>query len=56
MRTTAQPRRRPPTITTPAPAAHETELVDEMGEFLDEVDALLEDQDWMLCFRQKGGQ
>ena len=50
------PNRRPPGVSTPIPAGHDTELVDEMTDFLDEVDALLEDQEHLVTFRQKGGQ
>lgn len=50
--------RRPPDISTPAPAVHDTELVDSMSDFLDEVDAILEDNvlETVRLFRQKGGQ
>lgn len=54
---TTQPRRRPPTISTPVPAVHDTELVDHLDELLDEIDALLEEEDtFLLNYRQKGGQ
>lgn len=50
--------RRPPGVSTPVPAAHDTELVDEMSDFLDEVDALLEENalEVVRRYRQKGGE
>jgi hypothetical protein len=56
MQKTAKPERRPPTTVPAERRAHDTELVDEMDDFLNEVDALLEDQEWLLRYRQKGGQ
>lgn len=58
MRTTDQPRRRPPTITTPTPTAHDTTLVDDMDTLLDEIDAVLEENvlETLRAFRQKGGE
>lgn len=56
MQKTTKPGRRPPTTIPTQRTVHDTELVDEMDSFIDEVDALLEDQEWMLTFRQKGGQ
>lgn len=58
---TAQPRRRPPTISAPTPAAptpaaHGTELVDEMDQLLDDIDALLESNTVVDRYRQRGGQ
>lgn len=48
---------RPPTTKPVAPVIHDTELVDEMQDFLDEVDAILEEEDgFLLRFRQRGGQ
>lgn len=49
--------RRPPTVSTPTPAAHDTDLVDDLDALLDEIDTLLEEEDtFLLSFRQKGGQ
>lgn len=58
MRTIDQPRRRPPTVSTPTPAAHDTQLVDEMDTLLDEIDAVLEENvlETLRAFRQKGGE
>jgi ubiquitin-like protein Pup len=54
---TTQPRRRPPTISTPTPAAHDTTLVDDMDALLDEIDSVLEEEDtFLLGYRQRGGQ
>jgi hypothetical protein len=55
MQKTTRPERRPPTTVPTGRTAH-AELVDEMDDFLDEVDALLKNQEWLLRFRQKGGQ
>ena len=54
----AADRRRPPTVSTPTPTAHDTELVDDMDEFLDEVDAVLEENalEVTRAYRQRGGQ
>ena len=54
--TRQSPNRRPPTTKPVTPAVHDSELIDEMSEFLDEVDAVLEDQEHLVSFRQKGGQ
>lgn len=35
--------RRPPTISTPTPAAHDTHIVDSMDELLDAIDECLEE-------------
>jgi ubiquitin-like protein Pup len=49
--------RRPPTVSTPTPAAHDTELIDSMDELLDEIDSVLEEEDeFLLRYRQRGGQ
>lgn len=50
--------RRPPTVSTPTPAAHDTTLVDQMDELLDEIDQVLEDNvlETLRQFRQRGGQ
>lgn len=56
MQKTTRPERRPPTIVPTERTAHDAELVDDMDSFLDEVDAVLEDQEWMLRFHQRGGQ
>lgn len=48
--------RRPPTTMPRERADHDAELIDDMGDFLDEVDALLEDQEWMTRYRARGGQ
>ena len=48
--------RRPPTVSTPTPAAHDTELVDSMDELLDEIDSVLEDNATLANYRQRGGQ
>lgn len=53
---TAQPRRRPPTVSTPTPAAHDDRIVDEMDQLLDDIDALLEDNTVVDRYRQRGGQ
>lgn len=55
---TGQPRRRPPTVSTPTPAAHDTTIVDEMDALLDEIDGILEENALEVTrkFRQKGGQ
>ena len=52
------PTRRPRTTVPVAPRIHDTELVDEMKDFLDEVDAILEDNvlETVRLFRQRGGQ
>lgn len=52
------PKRRPPTVSTPVPAVHDTELVDSMGELLDEIDEVLEENALEVTrkFRQRGGQ
>ena len=49
---------RPPGVSTPVPAAHDTELLDEMDAFLDEVDALLESNilETVQQYVQKGGE
>ena len=56
MQKTSRPQRRPPTTVPKERSAHDAELVDEMSEFLDEIDSLLEDQAHLMRFRQKGGQ
>lgn len=48
--------RRPPTTKPLEPAAHDTELVDTMGELLDEIDTVLEENAWVTNYRQRGGQ
>lgn len=54
---TNQPRRRPPTITTPTPAAHNPTILDDMDALLDEIDDVLtEEQEFASHFRQRGGQ
>lgn len=55
---TAQPRRRPPTVSTPTPAAHDTELVDDLDALIDEIDSVLEENalEVTRTYRQKGGQ
>ena len=55
---TKQPKRRPPTTIPTQRAAHEAELVDDMAEFLDEVDAILEENELEVVrtFRQKPGE
>lgn len=55
---TAQPRRRPPTISTPIPATHDTTIVDEMAELLDEIDGVLEENvvETVRMYIQRGGQ
>lgn len=52
------PKRRPPTVSTPTPAAHDTELVDSMDQLLDEIDAVLEENalEVTRSYRQRGGQ
>lgn len=54
--TTSRPNHRPPTVSTPQPAAHDTTIIDEMDTFLDEIDQLLEDQEWMTRYVQKSGE
>lgn len=56
--TRTSPPRRPPTISTPQPAAHDSTLIDEMDELLDEIDSVLEDNvlETLRAFRQRGGQ
>ena len=51
-------RRRPPTVSTPTPAAHDTELIDEMDALLDEIDNVLETNalEVTRAYRQRGGQ
>lgn len=51
-----QPTRRPPTISTPTPAAHDTTLVDEMDALLQDIDTILEDQDTLTNYIQRSGQ
>jgi ubiquitin-like protein Pup len=55
---TQQRTRRPPTITTPTPAAHDSELVDSMDELLDAIDDVLEENalEVTRAYRQRGGQ
>ena len=55
---TSKPRRRPPTTTPVAPKVHDTELVDEMQDLLDEIDQVLEENalEVTRTYRQKGGQ
>lgn len=50
--------RRQSTVSTPAPAANDTDLVDSMSDFLDEVDAILEENALEVTqhYRQRGGQ
>ena len=50
--------RRPPTVSAPTPAAHDTTLVDEMGELLDEIDSVLEENalEVTRTYRQRGGE
>lgn len=50
--------RRPPTTMPKERSAHDAELVDSMSDFLDEVDAILEENvlEVVRTFRQKGGQ
>jgi ubiquitin-like protein Pup len=49
---------RPPTVSTPTPAAHDAELLDEMDELLDEIDSVLEANALEItrAYRQRGGQ
>lgn len=57
MQKTARPDRRPPTTVPTQRTVHDAELVDDMADFLDEVDTLLEQEDeFLLTYRQKGGQ
>lgn len=52
------PKRRPPTVSTPAPAPHDTELIDSMDQLLDEIDEVLEQNalEVTRTYRQRGGQ
>lgn len=58
MQTRPTPTRRPPTTIPKERSAHDAELVDEMSEFLDEVDGILEENvlETVRLFRQKGGE
>lgn len=58
MQKTARPERRPPTKMPQARTQHDAELVDEMGELLDAIDDLLEENalEVVRCFRQRGGE
>ena len=50
------PTLRPPTVSTPTPAAHDVELIDDLDALLDEIDTVLEENAWVTDYRQKGGQ
>lgn len=58
MQQRSTPTRRPPTTIPTSRNAHDAELVDEMEDFLDEVDALLEENalETVRRYRQRGGQ
>ena len=57
MQKTSRPQRRPPTTVPKERSAHDAELVDEMSEFLDEVDTILEQEEQFLTrYRQRSGQ
>lgn len=51
-----QPKRRPPIAIPKERSAHDAELVDDMADLLDEIDAILEDQEHLRRFRQRGGE
>lgn len=55
---TSQPRRRPPTTIPTQRTAHDTEIVDEMGALLDEIDGILEENavETVRMYVQRGGQ
>lgn len=53
---TSRPNRKPPTTAPAAPVVHDTELIDEMDALLRDIDELLEDQEHLLRFRQRGGE
>lgn len=55
---TSRKTRRPPTMVPTTRSVHDAELVDDMGEFLDEIDAILEENALEVTrrYRQKGGQ
>lgn len=52
----SQPKRKPPTTIPTQRTQHDAELVDEMADFIDEVDAILEDNALEVTrrYRQKG--
>lgn len=56
MQTRPTPTRRPPTTIPTRRSVHDAELVDDVDALLDEIDGVLEDQEWMTRFRQKGGE
>ena len=58
MQKTARPERRPPTKVPTERTVHDAELVDEMGEFLDEIDGLLEENalEVVRSYRQRNGE
>lgn len=58
MQKTARPERRPPTRVPTERTQHDAELVDEMGELLDAIDDLLEENalEVVRCYRQRGGE
>lgn len=58
MQKTARPERRPPTRVPTERTVHDAELVDEMGELLDAIDDLLEENalELVRAYRQRGGE
>lgn len=58
MQTRKPTTRRPPTTIPTERATHDAELVDDMGDLLDEIDAVLENNALEVTqkFRQRGGQ
>jgi ubiquitin-like protein Pup len=55
---THQTTRRPPTTTPAGPTVHDTHLVDEMDQLLDDIDAALEENALEITrtYIQRGGQ
>lgn len=50
--------RRPPGVSTPVPATHDTELVDDLDALLDEIDSVLEQNalEVTRAYKQRGGE
>ena len=56
--TTSRPTRRTPTIIPTQRTVHDTELVDDMGELIDAIDEVLEENalEVTSSYHQRGGQ